>query len=154
MANFETQLIALIDSAKEICDVAEKSGRSDQFQFNGSEWTPAIILGHIVDVDKEVWMARFELMRQAQSSAAPIPQLQWWEPDPVVTAQKYASQSFVDARTKLMASRESMVSYLKNLSTTERSAAAEHRTFGLITIESMLQVILDHDKEHQASLTE
>jgi hypothetical protein len=51
-----------------------------------------------------------------------------------------------------MASRESMVSYLKNLSTTERSATAEHRTFGLITIESMLQVILDHDKEHQVSL--
>jgi hypothetical protein len=33
-------------------------------------------LGHIVDVDKEVWMARFEMMRQAQSSGAPIPQLQ------------------------------------------------------------------------------
>ena len=152
MANFESQLIALIDSANEICGVAEKSGRSDQ--FNGTDWTPAIILGHLVDVDKEVWMARFELMRQAQISAAPIPKLQWWEPDPVVTAEKYSTQSFQEARIKLMASRESMVSYLKKLGVQERAAAAEHRTFGLITIESMLQVILDHDKEHQASLTE
>ena len=152
MVNFETQLVALIDSAKEICDVAEKSGRSDQ--FNGSEWTPAIILGHIVDVDKEVWMARFEMMRQAQATGAPIPQLQWWEPDPVITAEKYSSQSFSDARKNLLASRENMVAYLKNLSEQERAAAAEHRTFGLITIESMLQVILDHDKEHQASVTE
>jgi len=152
MANFETQLIALIDSAKEICDVAEKSGRSDQ--FNGSEWTPAIILGHIVDVDKEVWMARFELMRQAQISGAPIPRLQWWEPDSVITAEKYSTQSFAEARIKLLASRENMVSYLKNLSVQERAAAAQHRTFGSITIESMLQVLLDHDKEHQASLTE
>jgi hypothetical protein len=151
MANFESQLIALIDSANEICGAAEKSGRSNE--FDGSDWTPAIILGHIVDVDKEVWMARFELMRQAQASGDAIPQFQWWEPDPVTTAEKYSKQSFVDARAKLMASRESMVSYLKNLSTTERSATAEHRTFGLITIESMLQVILDHDKEHQASLT-
>ena len=151
MVNFESQLVALVDSANEICNVAERSGRSDQ--FNGTDWTPAIILGHLVDVDKEVWMARFELMRQAQASGAAIPQLQWWEPDPVTTAEKYSQQSFVDARAKLMASRESMVSYLKNLSTTERSATAEHRTFGLITIESMLQVILDHDKEHQASLT-
>jgi hypothetical protein len=47
-----------------------------------------------------------------------------------------------------------MVSYLTNLSVQERAAAAQHRTFGSITIESMLQVILDHDKEHQASLTE
>ena len=150
MANFESQLIALIDSANEICGVAEKSGRSDQ--YNGSEWTPAIILGHLVDVDKEVWMARFELMKSAQASGAPIPKFQWWEPDAVITAEKYAQQSFEEARTKLLASRESMVSYLKNLSVHERSAAAQHSTFGLITIESMLQVILDHDKEHQASL--
>jgi hypothetical protein len=152
MANFESQLIALIDSANEICGVAEKSGLSDQ--FNGTDWTPAIILGHLVDVDKEVWMARFELMRQAQISAAPIPKLQWWEPDAVITAEKYSQQSFEEARTKLLASRESMVSYLTNLSVQERAAAAQHRTFGSITIESMLQVILDHDKEHQASLTE
>jgi hypothetical protein len=152
MANFESQLTALIDSANEICDVAEKSGRSDQ--FNGSEWTPAIILGHLVDVDKEVWMARFQLMQQAQASGAPIPQLQWWEPDPVVTAEKYSTQSFVEARTKLIASREKMVAYLTGLSAHERAAAAEHRTFGLISIESMLQVILNHDKEHQASLTQ
>jgi hypothetical protein len=151
MANFESQLIALIDSAIEICGVAEKSGRSNE--FDGSEWTPAIILGHIVDVDKEVWMARFELMRQAQASGDAIPQLQWWEPDPITTAEKYSKQSFVDARTNLIASREKMIAYLKGLSATERDAAAEHRTFGLITIESMLQVILDHDKEHQASLT-
>ena len=152
MANFESQLIALVDSANEICDVAEKSGRSDQ--FNGSEWTPAIILGHLVDVDKEVWMARFELMREAQVSGAPNPRLQWWEPDAVVTAEKYSTQSFAEARTKLLASRENMVSYLKNLSIQERAAAAQHRTFGAITIESMLQVLLDHDKEHQASLTQ
>jgi hypothetical protein len=151
MANFESQLIALLDSAKEICGTAEKSGRSNS--FDGSEWTPAIILGHIVDVDKEVWMARFEMMRIAQSTGAPIPQLQWWEPDAVVTAEKYATQSFKEARTKLLSSRENMVTYLKNLSINERNAAAEHRTFGLITIESMLQVILDHDKEHQTSIS-
>jgi len=151
MANFETQLIALIDSAKEICDVAEKSERSDQ--FNGTDWTPAIILGHLVDVDKEVWMARFELMRQAQVSGAPNPRLRWWEPDADVTAEKYSTQSFAEARTKLLASRENIVSYLKNLSIQERAAAAQHRTFGSITIESMLQVLLDHDKEHQASIS-
>jgi len=151
MANFETQLIALIDSAKEICDVAEKSERSDQ--FNGTDWTPAIILGHLVDVDKEVWMARFELMRQAQVSGASNPRLQWWEPDADVTAEKYSTQSFAEARTKLLVSRENIVSYLKNLSIQERAAAAQHRTFGSITIESMLQVLLDHDKEHQASIS-
>jgi len=92
-------------------------------------------------------------MRQAQVSGAPNPRLQWWEPDADVTAEKYSTQSFAEARTKLLVSRENIVSYLKNLSIQERAAAAQHRTFGSITIESMLQVLLDHDKEHQASIS-
>ncbi|CAB4785412.1 MAG: hypothetical protein F2718_07610 [Actinobacteria bacterium] len=38
------------------------------------------------------------------------------------------------------------------LSVNERSATAEHKTFGAITIETLLQIILDHDQEHRASL--
>jgi hypothetical protein len=45
-----------------------------------------------------------------------------------------------------------MQNYLVGLSENERRAAAQHKTFGTITIESMLQVILDHDEEHRASL--
>jgi hypothetical protein len=53
----------------------------------------AVILGHLIDVDKEVWMARLGLMR-----------------------------------------------------------AALHKTFGSITIQSMLPVILDHGEEHRISI--
>ncbi len=146
MADFDSQVKALRTSAQRICDEA------GSIEWNGAGWTPAIILGHIVDVDKEVWMARFALMCDAMEKSLPLPQLAWWEPDPVETAEKYASFTIEAAQKYLIASRESMVTYLHALSQSARSASAQHKTFGAITIESMLQVILNHDEEHRLSL--
>lgn len=145
MPDFDSQLISLIDSARLTCD------RADKAIWNGDGWTPVIILGHLVDVDQEVWLARFRLMVEAMHKAESAPQLEWWEPDPVRTAEKYSAFPLAQIRQDLMASREGMVSYLRALPSTERLALADHRTFGKITIESMLQVILDHDEEHRQS---
>lgn len=145
MSDFDSQLISLIDSARLTCD------RADKAIWNGDGWTPVIILGHLVDVDQEVWLARFRLMVEAMHKAESAPQLEWWEPDPVRTAEKYSVFSLAQIRQDLIASREGMVSYLRALPSTERLASADHRTFGKITIESMLQVILDHDAEHRQS---
>lgn len=147
MPTFDEQLKALNTSAVRICDEA------GAISWNGEGWTPAIILGHIVDVDKEVWMARFQMMRDAKANGAPIPQLAWWEPDPVATAEKYADYSVSQSQQLLIDSRATMIEYLTGMPHEDRAAAAEHKTFGPITIESMLQVILDHDEEHRSSLT-
>ena len=146
MPTFQIQIAALIESAESICSEAEKSN------WNGQGWSPSIILGHIVDVDTEVWMPRFEMMRNAMNQKAPIPLLSWWEPDAQATAKKYSNVSLENAKANLRTSRKAMQSYLMGLSAQEREASAEHKTFGAITIESMLQVILDHDQEHRASL--
>ena len=146
MPTFQIQIAALIESAESICIEAEKSN------WNGQGWSPSIILGHIVDVDTEVWMPRFEMMRNAMNQKAPIPLLSWWEPDAQATAKKYGKVSLEAAKVNLRSSRQAMKNYLESLKVEERSAMAEHKTFGAITIESMLQVILDHDQEHRASL--
>lgn len=148
MPTFDDQLKALHASSSRICDEAGAIAR------NGEGWTPAIILGHIVDVDNEVWMARFQLMRDAKANGAPIPQLAWWEPDPVATAEKYADYTVAQSQQLLIDSRKTMIDYLTGMPDEDRLAQAQHKTFGPITIESMLQVILDHDEEHRLSLTE
>lgn len=145
MSDFNSQLVALIDSARLTCDRAVKA------IWNGEGWTPAIILGHLVDVDQEVWLARFKLMVDAMHKAESAPQLEWWEPDSAQTAEKYSVFSLTQIQQDLMASREGIVSYLRALPSIDRLATADHRTFGKITIESMLQIILDHDEEHRES---
>jgi hypothetical protein len=146
MAIFENQLLVLMDSAHSICK------QSDQSQWNGEGWSPAIILGHLVDVDKQVWMERFELMRSALHNGAPIPRLEWWEPDGIQTSQKYADSSLSEVKASFLASREDMLNYLSQLSSSEMLASAVHLTFGEITIESMLDIILNHDREHGETL--
>ncbi|CAB5041604.1 MAG: hypothetical protein F2926_02460 [Actinobacteria bacterium] len=142
METFNNQFLELMDSARSICD------QSDQSHWNGEGWSPAIIIGHLVDVDKQVWMVRFELMRSALRDGAPIPQLAWWEPDGVETARKYANSTLAEVKASFLSSREHMLSYLSRLSASERLAPAAHQVFGEIAIESMLQIILNHDREH------
>lgn len=146
MKNFESQLVAIAQSTESLCVQAETAN------FNGEGWTPAIILGHIVDVDKEVWLARFAMMITALHGGQEPPQLAWWEPDGAQTAEKYATFSVADSIELLKQSRNEMISYLQSLSVADRSAPAMHKTFGVITIESMLQVILNHDEEHRVSI--
>ena len=146
MTTFESQLISIADSTQSLCAQAEVAG------FSGTGWTPAIILGHIVDVNEEVWMARFAMMRDALHSGQEPPQLTWWEPDGEKTAEKYAKYSVADSVALLRKSRNEMSIFLKSLSVADRGASARHKTFGTITIESMLQIILNHDEEHRASI--
>ena len=146
MPTFENQVVDLIQSAHAICESAQNCN------WDGQGWGPGIILGHVLDVDNEVWMPRFEMMRIAMNSKAATPQLSWWEPDAVETEKKYEAISLDTAKTNLLVSRNSMQNYLVELSENERRATAQHKTFGTITIESMLQIILDHDEEHRASL--
>ncbi len=146
MKSFESQLTALTDSTESLCS------RAINATFNGEGWTPAIILGHIVDVDTEVWMVRFEMMVVALRSAQVTPAFAWWEPDGAQTAEKYATFALDDSTALLKQSRKELISFLKSLSVSDRSASAMHKAFGPITIESMLQVILDHDEEHRASI--
>ena len=146
MDNFDSQLIALTESTDRLTQSAKAC------TYSGEGWAPAITIGHISDVDTEVWMARFELMINALRTGQAPPALAWWEPDGEKTAATYADYSLDESLALLHKSRESMAVFLKSLTEAERNAPAIHKTFGTITIESMLQVILNHDEEHRATL--
>ena len=145
MNSFESQLIALTESTDRLTESATAC------KFSGEGWAPAITVGHIFDVDTQVWMARFELMVNAQRTGQAPPALAWWEPDGEKTAATYAEYSLDESLVLLHKSRESMAVFLNSLTEAERNAPAIHKTFGTITIETMLQVILNHDEEHRAT---
>lgn len=147
MPNFDNQLSALADSTQSLCQ------RATTCDFSGEGWAPAITLGHIVDVDTEVWMARFELMVSALRNSQSPPQLAWWEPDGEKTAEKYGGYALTQSIELLNQSRSLLRNYLNALTIDERQAPAIHKSFGTITIESMLAVILTHDEEHRATLS-
>lgn len=139
-------LTDLMDSASRLAATASESLRSDE------GWSPAMILGHVSDVDEQVWHARIHLMVDALHKGLPMPSLMWWEPDAQATELKYQDYSLERAIARLYSSRAAIIETLSNLSQEDWSASASHDTFGMLTVTLLPEKILLHDEEHLESL--
>jgi hypothetical protein len=139
-------LTQLMDSASRLAATASESSRSDE------GWTPATILGHISDVDEQVWHARIHLMVDAFHKGLPTPSLKWWEPDAQATELKYRDYSIEKAIARIYQSRAATIETLSTLSEEEWQASALHDTFGTLTVSLLPEKILLHDEEHLDSL--
>lgn len=139
-------LTDLMDSASRLAATASESTRSDE------GWTPATILGHVSDVDEQVWHARIHLMVDAQKKGLPIPSLMWWEPDAQATELKYRDYSLEKAIARLYTTRAAIIQTLSSLSDEDWDASASHDTFGTLTLTLLPEKILLHDEEHLESL--
>ena len=139
-------LTNLMDSASRLAATASESARSDE------GWTPATILGHVSDVDEQVWHARIHLMVDTLHKSLPIPSLMWWEPDAQATELKYRDYSLDKAIALLYSSRAAIIETLSSLSNEDWGASASHDTFGTLTVTLLPEKILLHDEEHLESL--
>lgn len=139
-------LTELMVSATHLAETASESSISDE------GWTPATILGHVSDVDEQVWHARIHLMVRAFNNGLATPSLTWWEPDAEATELKYRDYSLESAIARLFSSRAAIIETLSNLSDEEWQASALHDTFGMLTVALLPEKILLHDEEHLGSL--
>ena len=51
-------------------------------------WSPAVVVGHLSQVDLEVWLPRLELMVEARAGSS-RPSFAWWEPDADATRRAF-----------------------------------------------------------------
>lgn len=119
--------------------------------YSGNGWSPIVILGHVSDVDEQVWLMRIDLMVQAYRAEQSSPAFTWWEPDPHATQLKYEKYSLDDAITRLLSTRNEIVRKLNGLAVQDWNASASHATFGVLTLVGIVEQILVHDSEHLAS---
>jgi hypothetical protein len=115
-------------------------------------WPPVVVLGHVADVDEQVWRARLEQMLDAQAVAQEPPSFAWWEPDEAGTRARYGDTRLDDAAARLMAGRIALVTRLRELGEEQWDARASHDVFGELDVRGLLMQALAHDEEHRASL--
>lgn len=139
-------LTDLMESAIRLADTAIESSRSDE------GWTPVTIIGHVSDVDEQVWHARICLMVDAHHKGLPAPSLSWWEPDAEATELIYRDYSLEQAIARLFKTRAAMIETLSQLADDEWDASAMHDTFGRFTVTLLPEKVLSHDEEHLESL--
>ena len=116
------------------------------------EWAPAMILGHVSQVDEQVWLVRIHQMVQAHRDGAAVPAYEWWEPDAEQTATTFSDVTLDDAAGQVMAARISILTALRDLDQDDWNARAIHDSFGEIDVRGLVLEILAHDEEHRASL--
>lgn len=115
-----------------------------------TEWSPAVVLGHLADVDEQVWQPRIALMVQALQAGSAPPKFAWWEPDSDGTLETYSGLSVAEAAAILRKARTQLVTVVATLSDADWFAKASHDTFGTIDIAGVLMEVLEHDAEHCA----
>ena len=127
-------------TAAQDCTVHPRSG----------EWPAAVVVGHLSLVDTAVWLPRIDVMVAAMG--ADVPELSWWEPDPVATLAAFGDVSVDEAGARLLSSRTTLLHRLRDLSEDEWSATAHHDIFGTLDVEGLMLQVLGHDEEHRASI--
>jgi hypothetical protein len=145
-------MVELVMSIDRMIQSAQSaSSKQAQLDIPG-EWPPQVVLGHVSQVDEQVWLPRISTMCKAQADELEPPSFSWWEPNPTATYEKFQAMTLAESAAAAMASRTHLLTVVKNLSPEQWLATASHESFGVIDVSGLIIQILTHDEEHRASL--
>jgi hypothetical protein len=147
------ELVMSVDRMTESARAAVARREAGGVVGGPDDWPPHVIVGHVSDVDEQVWTPRLALMLEAFEAGQRPPSFDWWEPDDESTYARYAGTSLDDAAARLMSTRIAMLTRLRELTPEQWAGArAQHETFGEMDVEALILATLGHDEEHRGSL--
>jgi hypothetical protein len=147
------ELVMSVDRITESARAAVERRSAEGLVGGSDDWPPHVVVAHVSDVDEQVWMPRLELMVAAYDEGRPAPSFDWWEPDGDATYSRYHGLTLDDAAARLMSTRISMITRMRELTPEQWAGArASHATFGEMDVEALVLATLGHDEEHRGSL--
>ena len=126
--------------------LAEAARAADGRPVPAGEWTPELVVRHLIAVEGEVWRSRL-----AELAAGGEPRWSRVEPGP---ARGFTDASLGDVLEVFADLRAGTVGYLRIFDLDDGWARAGiHAVYGRLDVAGLLRVAIDHDEEHLASLT-
>jgi len=143
-------LVELIMSADRIIGASEAA----QIPTDPERWPASVILGHLTQVDEEVWSERIRtLLADGYELNHPDGALfPWWEPDPVETRKRTESVETASIAADFLAMRTSLLMLLKGVPVHIWQRKWRHEVRGELSLTDLILWILEHDEEHRESL--
>jgi hypothetical protein len=111
------------------------------------EWSPREVVGHLVAVEAEVWHARLDALWEGEDE----PHWPWVEPAPW---DGEGSETLDGALAAFSTRRAATIERLARLDDAGWRRTGVHATYGRIDVERLLEIALEHDREHLAGLTD
>ena len=126
--------------------LADAATAADGRLVPAGEWTPELVVRHLIAVEGEVWRARL-----AQLAAGGEPRWSWVEPGPALGSPDASLEDVLDVMAGL---RAGTVGYLRifDLDDVGWARAGMHETHGRLDVAGLLRLAIGHDEEHLAGL--
>jgi hypothetical protein len=127
--------------------LADAARAADGRPVPAGQWTPELVVRHLIAVEGEVWRARL-----AELAAGGEPRWSWVEPGP---APGYPDASVDDVLDVMVGLRSGTVDLLRifDLDDVGWARAGIHETYGRLDVAGLLRLAIGHDEEHLAGLT-
>jgi hypothetical protein len=104
------------------------------------EWTPSLVVRHLMAVEGEVWLARLVTL-----VAGDEPRWSRMEPGPL---PGFDDTSLDDVLGLFGRLRASTVDYLRMFDDDGWAHAGVHETYGRLDVAGLLRIAIDHDEKH------
>jgi hypothetical protein len=126
--------------------LAEAARAADGRPVPAGEWTPELVVRHLIAVEGEVWRSRL-----AELAAGGEPRWSRVEPGPGPGSPDASLDDFLDVFSDL---RTGTVGFLRvfDLEPDGWSRTGIHAIYGRLDVVGLLGVAIDHDEEHLGSL--
>jgi hypothetical protein len=108
------------------------------------EWTPSLVVRHLMAVEGEVWLARLVTL-----VAGGEPHWSRMEPGPLPGFEDASLDEVLGLFGRL---RASTVDFLGMFDDEGWARAGVHETYGRLDVGGLLRIAIDHDEEHLAGL--
>jgi FMN phosphatase YigB (HAD superfamily) len=107
------------------------------------EWSILEIVSHLQDVEKEIFLPRFQRMIDETN-----PFLEGVDSDLWTSERKYNETRSPGELTEFFHARKSLVDFLSSLHLIDWQRKANHSIFGSTTLQEMASFIASHDQDH------
>jgi len=140
MGKTRTQLIGEVQTAQEQLTRLLKSVAVDQdWRPAPEEWSFRFIAAHLATVDKECYQDRV-----IRIAAGENPFFESY----FNTDRDFGMFDLLDSLHAWAATRQEIIGFVSNMSEEQFSHIGTHASFGTLTVQSVLELMLDHDQEH------
>jgi hypothetical protein len=108
------------------------------------EWGPVEVVRHLIAVEDEVWQARLVVV-----AAEVDPHWPWTEPG---LAEGFDGQSLEAILAAFGAARATTTATVRGLDDAGWARSGTHATYGILDVEGLLRIAIDHDASHLEGL--